>query len=281
MRTFHISPIDELCPFVDRLWGWESTGNAMIALPTLLPGTGAEFYFHYRTPFRHDTAQAGQCGLGAAHLLCVRRKPVDLCGARDVGFIAVRFRAGMLHRFVDIPGGELMDQPCSIEDLWGREGKALFERVAGADSLSDRSKLIQHFLLKKLRSLPADSLVERAVSRIYRDCSSMSIKQLASQMGIGKRQLERRFVALTGQTPADVRRLSRLQKTVRALMLDPSTRTLDAALANGYYDQSHFIHDFRELTGAPPQRHLEIARAKTHFYNTPIRAAGKMAAPVN
>ena len=106
MRTFHVFPDDALKPFIDRLWGWESTLDEVVLLPTVLPGTGAELYFHYRMPFRRMTEQGPQSLCDTAHLLRVRRQPIPLCSGSDVGFIAVRFRAGMLHRFTDMPGRE-------------------------------------------------------------------------------------------------------------------------------------------------------------------------------
>lgn len=281
MRAFHILPTDALRPFIDRLWGWESVGNEFISLPTLLPGTGAELYFHYRTPFRYSTEKATETACDIAHLLCLRRKPMNLCAASDVGFIAVRFRAGMLHRFTDVPGNALLDQAHSVEDIWGTDGKMLALRVVGTNSLSERLQLIQAFLTAKLQDQPTDALVERAIARIYRECSAISIQQLAAQMNLGRRQLERRFLALIGQTPAEVRRLSRFQKTIRALMLDHQAHGPDLALAHGYYDQAHFIHDFRKLAMASPQRYLDAARAKTHFYNTQRRTLDKILAPNN
>ncbi|HZW12954.1 MAG TPA: helix-turn-helix domain-containing protein [Noviherbaspirillum sp.] len=75
----------------------------------------------------------------------------------------------------------------------------------------------------------------------------------AQLLGIGRRQLERQFPALTGQTPIEVRPTSRFQKTVRTLLLDPAADTTDVALAQGYYDQAHFIRDYRAVVAASPR----------------------------
>lgn len=271
LRTFRLRPAAALRPYVDSIWGWDGAAGQAVALPTLLPGTGAEVFFHYRTPFRRAHPQMPDV-LPSAHLLCVRRAPVALQAAADVGFVAVRFRAGMLHRFTGIPAHELMDQACAVSDLWGAAAAGLAERMAAAPSFARRAALIQSFLLGCLQRSQGDPLAEQAVSMLYRDCADISIERLAERIGIGRRQLERRVKLWTGQTPAEVRRLARFQKTVRALLLDPSARCLDAALAHGYYDQAHFIRDFRELARATPQRYLDAARARTHFYNTPWRA---------
>lgn len=47
-RTFTPPPA-ELRPWVERFWSWES--DCAVPLPLLLPGTGADLFLHYRTPF--------------------------------------------------------------------------------------------------------------------------------------------------------------------------------------------------------------------------------------
>lgn len=281
MRRFHVLPDPVLRPFIDRLWGWESGQGEEIALPTLLPGTGAELYFHYRQPFRHLTPQGQPVACPPAHLLCLRSRPLALCPSGDLGFIAVRFRAGMLHRFTPVPAGELLDRILPADELWGRSGLAVMHGVAASATAPTRLRLIQDFLLDCLRAKAADDLAEHAVAALYRESAGISIAQLATRLRLGRRQLERRVRALSGQTPAELRRLGRLQKSVRALLLAPGTALLDVALANGYYDQSHFNRDCRQLAQASPGRLLQMARAKTHFYNTPHNASGMMTTSVS
>ncbi len=281
MQTFHFRPVHALRPYIDRLWGWESGKDETVALPTVLPGTGAEVFFHYRTPFYRTTEGGSGEPLAHAHLLCVRRKPVALCASSCIGFIAVRFRTGMLHRFTGIPAPELMDHAWPVAELWRTPGKDLAERVACAASTTTRLQLIQHFLLQQLQSGRADPLAEQAVSRIYRECSGISIDLLADDLGIGRRQLERRVKALTGLAPSALRRTGRFQKTVKALMLDRVERPLEQALAHGYYDQAHFIRDFKDFAMTSPQPYLAAAYAKTHFYNISWMPSSIMTAPVN
>lgn len=276
MHKFHVQADAALQPFIDRLWGWESAPGEEVALPTLLPGTGAELYFHYGAPFRHLREAGAPLLCDAAHLLCLRRQPLPLCPGSDVGFIAVRFRAGMLPRFCDLPGREVHDRVLAVDDLWGRAGRALARRVAEAGSMAERLRLIQDFLQQRLRGESADALVEEAVALLYRESAAISIEQLAARLKIGRRQLERRFQAQTGQSPAEFRRLGRFQKTVRSLLLAPEALPLAAALAEGYYDQAHFCRDFSALACAAPGRFLAAARAKTHFYNTPRAPSEKM-----
>jgi len=280
MKTFHLLPSPELRPFIDRFWGWEADSSEATRLPTLLPGTGAELYFHYGTPFHCESGNAAtSSSLGQGHLFCIRRKPLALMPNADLGFIAVRFKIGMLHRFTPIPATELMDASPAVEDLWGQTGSDLLRHLSYGADQRERIALIQSFLIGKLRDDSADLLIEQGLSQLYRRATELTVDALATQAGLGRRQLERRWRAFSGQTPNDMRCLSRFQHTVRQLMLNPSADTTDVALANGYYDQAHFIHDFRARVGSSPKKYLQLARSKTHFYNTPLGKAGNLPTP--
>ncbi|GBG01360.1 AraC family transcriptional regulator [Azospira sp. I13] len=280
MKTFHLLPTPELRPFIDRFWGWEADSSEAIRLPMLLPGTGAELYFHYGTPFHCESSNgATNSSLSQGHLFCIRCKPLTLMPNAGIGFIAVRFRIGMLHRFTPIPATELIDATPSVEDLWGLAGADLTRRLSYADNQRERIALIQTFLVGKLREDSADLLIERGLSQLYRRSTGLTVDALATLAGLGRRQLERRWRAFSGQTPNDMRCLSRFQHTIRQLMLNPSADTTDVALASGYYDQAHFIHDFRSRVGSSPEKYLQLARSKTHFYNTPLGKAGNLPTP--
>lgn len=280
MKTFHLLPTPELRPFIDRFWGWEADSSEKIRLPTLLPGTGAELYFHYGTPFRCESGnRATSTSLGEGHLFCIRQKPIVLMPSAGLGFIAVRFRIGMLHRFTPIPATELMDANPSVEDLWGVTGTELLRHLSYAADQGERIAIIQTFLMGKLRKDSADLLIEQGLSQLYRRSTGLTVDALATLAGLGRRQLERRWRVFSGQTPNGMRCLSRFQHTIRQLMLNPSADTTDVALANGYYDQAHFIHDFRSRVGSSPEKFLQHARSKTHFYNTPLGKVGNLPTP--
>jgi AraC-like DNA-binding protein len=279
VKTFHQVPIPALRPFIDRLWGWESMGPEVVQLPTLLPGTGAELYFHYREPFRIETERDRPVAVDAGHLFCIRSKPIDLLPASNIGFVAVRFKIGMLQRFSAIPAGELADCRLSVGDIWGASGSHLSRHLSQAGCHQERVALIQRFLLGHLRPESADLLVEQGMALLYRQTSQFSVEALAGALGLGRRQLERRWQAFSGQSPGELKGVVRFQRAVRASMLDPSANSADCALACGYFDQAHFIHDFRRRTGLSPLQFLRSARGKTHFYNTPLPKDGILATP--
>lgn len=269
MKKFQHDPTQRLRPYIDRIWGWESEVGETIHLPNLLPGTGAELYFHYRTPFHYYHAvDAEEQAFTQAHLLCLRERSLNLTASADLGFIAVRFKIGMLPRFNRIPMHDLADQLVSAQEIWGQAAHTLCEQLCYARTLSARVELIQSFLLSQLQPIATDALIEQSMPLLYRQYASISIAALAEHFCLGRRQFERRFLATNGQTASSVKRSSRFQHTVRNLMLNEQINPVSVALEHGYYDQAHFIHDFKKFTGSSPEQYLKQARNKTHFYNT-------------
>ncbi|WP_058913874.1 helix-turn-helix domain-containing protein [Entomohabitans teleogrylli] len=93
--------------------------------------------------------------------------------------------------------------------------------------------------------------------------------ELVAQSGFSTRYFQQVFRQHFGVTPRHFRRIIRLEQLTRHLLLTRQRDYLDSALAYGYYDQSHFIHDFRHFTGATPSHFLQETNFSAHFYNYP------------
>lgn len=277
MKAFNVRPNAFLSPYIERIWGWESDQSEVLNLPTLLPGTGAEVFFHYRQPFLGEIDGALH-QFDPAHMVCVREKPIKLQRSASVGFIAVRFRAGRLHRFTAIPGVALIDGIISVTDLWGASGRSLLRDVMNVQSRTSAISIIEKFLIKKLDGGVSDALVEQTVWEIYKRCSNILVSDVAQRMRVSERELQRRVKALTGHTPVEFRKLSRVQHVMRELLLNSRSHMLETTLKYGFYDQAHFIKTFSNLRLGSPQRFLTDARSKSHFYNTSWNGSDKKSA---
>jgi AraC-like DNA-binding protein len=277
VKAFNVRPNALLSPYIERLWGWESDHDEILNLPILLPGTGAEVFFHYRQPFRGEI-EGVLHQFDPAHMICVRGRPIKLQQSGSIGFIAIRFRAGRLHRFTAIPGVDLIDSTMSVTDLWGASGHSLVKDVMNVRSRTSAISIIEKFLTSQLNSGSSDLLVEQAVGEIYKRCSNISVSDVAQKMGVSERELQRRVKALTGHTPVEFRKISRVQHVMRELLLNNPSHMLETALKYGFYDQAHFINTFSSWRLGSPQRFLADVRNKSHFYNTSWNGSDKKSA---
>ena len=231
----------------------------------MLPGTGAECFFHTGTRVQVDGLAEGEAVIApAAFALCNRRRMLQLTALGPVTFIAVRFRAGQLRHFVAASFSELQDRLTPAADLW-RHCAQLEESLALAANFSARAQLLAAFFLQQLQN-SRDPLLDSVLTRLYY-APNTRIEQLAEQAGWGRRNFDKRFLALYGVPPKYFARVARLLKVVRRLALHPQERLLDSALDAGYFDQAHFCHDLQGLTGLSPAALRADLIRRSHFYN--------------
>ncbi len=124
------------------------------------------------------------------------------------------------------------------------------ELFAEAANHSQRIGLLENFLLARLGVSEPDPLVTAAVAWLEQGRGSRRIEDLTRYIGLSQSALERRFRRIVGVSPKRFASLVRLQQAVR--LRTNGTDFATAAQTAGYFDQSHFIKDFRRATGTTP-----------------------------
>lgn len=256
----------DLKPFVDRIWGWESQGPA--ALPLVLPGTGAELVFNHRTALELENDTGGRTLLPRAFVFCARTTSHQLFSSGPVGFVSVRIRSEALRHFAKAPVSTWIDRFTPVSECLGGDYADLPDLLQGACHFQERANLVmqrlRHHLHAENRQLTS---IDAMVRKLYYTSGNVRLEALAGELGIGMRQCERKFHEATGLAPKRFHRIARVHHTVRRLMLGQRHDYLDTVLEQGYYDQSHFIHECRALTGLTPGALLTRRRFMSHFYN--------------
>jgi transcriptional regulator GlxA family with amidase domain len=100
--------------------------------------------------------------------------------------------------------------------------------------------------------VPAEAM-QHVVHEMLGVQAERSIDDHAVHCGLARRQFERRFKECTGFPPALFQRIARFQRTYRMLEDGTATSLTDIALAGGYFDQSHFIREFKRFSGLNPR----------------------------
>jgi AraC-like DNA-binding protein len=189
----------------------------------------------------------------------------------------VRFAPGAGAALAGIPLGELRDENVPLAELWGEEATARLEdALAGADGVAVQLALLERAVCERRAMAPAiDPLVAAAVGRLgagvggargrerearERSLREPGVRELSDALGIGERQLLRRFRAAVGYGPKTLARVMRLQRFLAAARADPGAAAGGGlgrlAIDVGYADQAHLSRDCRELAGLPPARLL-------------------------
>ena len=112
------------------------------------------------------------------------------------------------------------------------------------------------WLCEMAHGKPGEDPVTRAANHLRQVRGIVSVQELADEAGLSLRQFQRRFQALTGLNPKHYARICRIGQAVHRKELEPQASWTELALECGYADQSHFIRDFKALTGALPREFL-------------------------
>lgn len=262
-------PGPPLFPFVDRFWSWEIPAEGQDVPVQLLPGTGSDLIFHFAPPpmAREDGGTA--CRLPPSYLMALRSRILHFFLPPGSCFLSVRFRAGALRHFCDVPMERMVDIPTDAFCIWGGEVLALMERMAAAQSFEARVRIAEEWLLCRFRLPNArDAGVDWAIRRMYYGCSHVRMDDLLDGLGVGARQFQRLVKSGLGMGPKEHVRLSRFQQAAKAMLLSGSGYGAGDVQEGGYFDQSHFIRDFKEYAGRSPGDFLRASKGKSHFYNT-------------
>ncbi|MBC7813445.1 MAG: AraC family transcriptional regulator, partial [Burkholderiales bacterium] len=189
-----------------------------------------------------------------ARVVGTMQQPSVMLFDSPVKFIGVRFKPGGAPTFFDVSMQDLTDSAASLDTFWGSSSGLLLEQFdSAASDTPQQIRWLERTLLHHLRcSKPrVDTLVIQAVNCINAN-SYLSVHELAQNLAVSERQLARRFYAHIGISPKSFMRVMRFQ---RAFTQWQNLATFTAIESN-YYDQSHFIRDFKVFTGLLPSEYL-------------------------
>jgi AraC-like DNA-binding protein len=180
--------------------------------------------------------------------------------------MGVIFKPGGSVPFFKLPADELQDTDVSLDALWGREGGQLRERLLDAKTREAKFDFLERALLGRIaRPLdPRHPAVRFAVDN-FRRLPNCAISSVTNQIGLSERRFIQLFAQQVGLTPKLFCRVQRFQGVLRQIAR--SAEAIDwaeIALSCGYFDQAHFIHDFRGFSGINPSSYIAN---KTQFQN--------------
>lgn len=187
----------------------------------------------------------------------------------NVNSFAICFYPYGFASFISTPLENLLDVETPIESLLGEiPAKELEQNIVQAASTLDRIEIIETFLLNKLNQTKTiDSLVKSTVDTLLATNGGASINQILKDDLSKRRQLERNFKKQIGISPKQLGKVLRLQTALKILLNNNESLT-NIAYESEYFDQAHFIKDFKEFIGTTPKEFLgnETMALSSLFY---------------
>ncbi len=206
----------------------------------------------FRTYERPDRANVHRTH--GAVLAGPRSLPIVIDTREQRCLLMVDFKLGGASPFFMMSMSEAHDQFVELDQLWGRNGAVLRERLLEAPTPRAKLRMMETVLLEHLeRRHDPDPAIPFAASAFE---YGIPVAKVASRLGWLPKTFVRRFREQIGVSPKRFSRVRRLQRVLKVISdAGPGARAVDwptLATEHGYTDQAHMIHEFRELTGLTP-----------------------------
>jgi AraC-like DNA-binding protein len=172
--------------------------------------------------------------------------------SNNIGSILVFFTETGFTHFASHPANELFNLSISLDNIFEKNSVAeVEEKLANVTTDKQRIKIIEQFLLAQLKDIATDKLIVEAVKLIYQSNGTIRIKELNEKLFISQSPFEKRFRKVVGTTAKKFASIIRFNTILNNLN---GTKTLtEICYENNFFDQAHFIKDFKQFTGDTPE----------------------------
>ena len=243
-------PCLRLMPYVKHLVISE---NENAAVYKILPDTALVIGFQYKGKLSYVDNEL-ETGLATAGVTGLRDTYRMFKNTAGVGSVLVVFREHGAARFLRTPLNELFGESLSLEHFFSSSTLSeIKERLAAAPGDLSRIKLIEDFLVSQLDDKREDLLVSRALEYIHQLKGTIRMSDLVALLNTSASPLEKRFRREVGVSPKKFATIVRARNVLQAMERGNEGY---AEYLSSYYDQAHFIKDFKKFAAVTPEQYL-------------------------
>ena len=242
-------PTEKLKPYIKYFVVSE---NDLESEYKVFPSSGLVIGFQYKgqlTTIKNNTERK----LKSAGITGISDSYKFFKNSAGIGTILVYFtEIGFIH-FSSNPANELFNLSLSLDEIFEKNKvEEVEEKLAISTTDNQRIKVVEQFLLSQLKNIETDKLIIQAVKLIYQSKGTIRVNELNEKLFISQSPLEKRFRKVVGTTAKKFASIVRFNS-----VLDNMSETkslLEICYENNFFDQAHFIKDFKQFTGDTPEK---------------------------
>ncbi len=171
-------------------------------------------------------------------------------------YFGVRFLPSAAEPVLGSPLDQFTDQNVLLNDIQDGADK-LLDQIYNAETFQDRVGHFEMYHYERTRkSKPVPGLVHEVLRKINSSHGDIRIQALADETGYSARHLNNMFKKHVGVSPKFYERVVRFQRCLDQLRNHRTGDLTELAYDAGYYDQAHFINEFKEFSMKTPTQVL-------------------------
>jgi AraC-like DNA-binding protein len=231
------APADELAPWIEHFWleDWQF-GSAQAQTREVLPHPNVHLVF------AHGRSRI----FGVQLSRFVRQLHGNDC------IFGIKFRAGGFYPFLRRPTSSIANTFIPASEVFA-DVQSAEQNVLSCRDDADMVRTAAHFLSAHLPCQdPVVDVARQAVEAIASDSAMTRVKHLVAASGLQERTLQRLFDKYVGASPRWVIKRYRIYEVLENVTRGRRADWVTLAQNLGYFDQAHFINDFRKMVGCSP-----------------------------
>jgi AraC-like DNA-binding protein len=241
-------PAEPLKPYIRQYVVSEhETGNKY----TVFPSAGMVIGFQYKGQLA-AVIDHQESKLSSAGITGISDRYKQFKSSANTGTVLVYFTETGFTHFASHPAHILFNLSLSLDDIFGKSAvNQVEEKLSFATTGKARIQIVEQFLLSQLKDIETDKLIVEAVKLIYQSKGTIRIKELNEKLCISQSPFEKRFRKVVGTSPKKFASIVRFNTVLGSL--DPAITLTQLCYEHGFFDQAHFIKDFKQFTGDTPE----------------------------
>jgi AraC-like DNA-binding protein len=254
-----VFPCDALKPYVKYYWVCES--DTYVAREAMYPTGHIEFCIDISNgnTVRHFDGRSVK--MPSMEVLGHLTGPTSATVAKGTTVLVTRFYPYTSSLFFPTQASDFTNDSIDLYDIVDVASTEFYERLMEQRSIEQKIKVLESFLIQQLvrnrKSQDKLKLVESICNHVYRENEPFSIENLSAHYGFSKRYIQRLFLEWVGLTPRSFFSVQRFNKSLDLIRTSTAPLT-SIAFDCGYYDQAHFIREFKSYTGSTPTQVMEL-----------------------
>ena len=254
MQYTEIRPGDKLTPYVKCYYIYQAEADVAFD-DTVFPSGNVEIIFNLGTGKWQTAVGNGFATTPAVELWGQIIRPLPIRSIGKNTMLGVRCHphaAGcFLNGKIDVFNNQVVD----FADVEGKAVNTLHSKLQETTEWNKRIELVESFLMRRLLSAEKKAgqmaVVGDIMNELRHEDFFDNIENVAARYGITSRYLQKLFLQYTGLTPKLYTKINRFQNSLR-LVTKRELSLTSIAYDCGYFDQSHFIKEFKSFTGFTP-----------------------------
>lgn len=189
----------------------------------------------------------------------LQTKPTNVESYGTSKMLVIQFKALGAFIFLNDPLHYYTNNYVTLDNIFNNEADETWEQLQEADSLTEQFLIIENFLYRKLltNKFPNQKLIS-TVEILLSKSNPISINQICNKLKISRKHLNHLSKEFAGVSPKTLSSLNRLQNTLKTISGSPTEKLTNVAYELEYFDQAHFINDFKKFTDLTPNEYANL-----------------------